>query len=265
MRRVVGGERLTARGQQPVQPPHPVRQRAGRHLRARAGPRRLAVQQRHALVGQWDPQGGHGVPVDGRAAGEAHPQQLAHAGPRAVAADQVTSAPPRGVGALGADADTAVVLLDGVDASPPGRCVPAPVPRGPPAARVRGVPARCAGGRAPVRRRPGRRTPRGRSPAGGAASATPPRWRRSRRAFDGPAGRAARRSRDSGRPCVPRRAGARGRARPARCSARRAVRGRARGRADRTRPRDDHRVHCVVPGRCAVTLRMQPTARACVK
>ena len=104
--------------QQPVQPPHAVGERAGGDLAAgRAGraPRGHAVQQRLAGPGEFRAQRGDGVPFDGRTAGEADVQQLADGGARAVAADQVTAAPPGAVGAAGVRGDARRLLFDGVE------------------------------------------------------------------------------------------------------------------------------------------------------
>lgn len=72
------------------------------------------MQQGLARPGEFGAQRGHGVPFDGGAAREADAEQLAHGGAGAVAADQVTPAPPRGLGAPGVGGDPVVVLFQGV-------------------------------------------------------------------------------------------------------------------------------------------------------
>ncbi len=108
----VGRDELPAGREQPVQPPHPVGQRPGADL-GHAG-RGGAVQQGLAGPGEFGAQRGHGVPLDGGAAREADAEQLAHGGAGPVAADQVTPAPPGGLGAPGVRGDPALVLFEGV-------------------------------------------------------------------------------------------------------------------------------------------------------
>ncbi len=105
--------------QSPVEAPEAVRQRAGRGLPV-ATPRGLAVEPGLAGERQLDPDGGDGVPVDGRPAGKADPEELADGRAGTVAADHVAAAPP-GLGAVlrvaGADADAVAVLFELDDAA----------------------------------------------------------------------------------------------------------------------------------------------------
>jgi hypothetical protein len=73
------------------------------------------VQQRFLGPGEFGAQRGDGVPLDGRTAGEADVLQLADGGAGAVAADQVTAAPPGALGAAGTGGDAGRLLLDAVE------------------------------------------------------------------------------------------------------------------------------------------------------
>lgn len=116
----IGRDELAARRKQPVQPPCAVRQRPGGHLCAAAAPRRQPVQHGLAGPGQLGAQRGDGMPLHRRTPREPDVQELAHGGPGAVAADQITPAPPRRVGLPGVHRDTGRVLLQGID--PAERC-----------------------------------------------------------------------------------------------------------------------------------------------
>lgn len=70
------------------------------------------MQQGLAGPGEFAAQRGDRVPFDGRPAREADVQQLADGRPGAVAADEVTPAPPRSVGAAGVGADAVLVLFE---------------------------------------------------------------------------------------------------------------------------------------------------------
>lgn len=112
-----GSDQVLARRQQPVQAPHALGERAGGDLpggRAGRPPRRHPVQQRPVLPGEFRAQGGDRVALDRRTAREADVLELAHGGTRAVAADQVTAAPPGAFGAAGVGGDARGLLLDRV-------------------------------------------------------------------------------------------------------------------------------------------------------
>ncbi len=110
-------DQVLAGRQQPVQAPHTVRQRAADHLagrRPRRPPRRHAVEQRLVGPREFGAQGGYGVSFHRRTAGEADVLEFADGGAGAVAADQVTAAPPGAGGATGVGRDTGLLLLDAV-------------------------------------------------------------------------------------------------------------------------------------------------------
>ncbi len=73
------------------------------------------MQQGLVLPGEFGAQGGDGVTFHRGAAGEADVLELAHGGARAVAADQVTAAPPGAGGAPGVGGDAGPFLLQGVE------------------------------------------------------------------------------------------------------------------------------------------------------
>ncbi|SCF76984.1 hypothetical protein GA0115255_1057514 [Streptomyces sp. Ncost-T6T-2b] len=72
---------------------------------------------RHGLAGpgQFGPQRGDCMPLHRRTTGKADVQQLAHGRPGAVAADQITPAPPGRSRLPGVHRDAVAVLLQGVD------------------------------------------------------------------------------------------------------------------------------------------------------
>ncbi|BFO15882.1 hypothetical protein SHKM778_22700 [Streptomyces sp. KM77-8] len=72
------------------------------------------MQQRLVVPGKLGAQGGHGVTFHRGAAGEADVLQFAHGRARAVAADQVTAAPPGAGGAPGVGGDARRLLLHAV-------------------------------------------------------------------------------------------------------------------------------------------------------
>ncbi len=116
----LGRDQVLARGQQPVQAPHPVGQGPSGDLpggRPGHPPRRHPVQQRVGSPGEFRAQCRHGVAFDGRAPGEADVLELAHRGARPVAADEVTPSPPGALGPAGVRGDPRRLLLDGVDAA----------------------------------------------------------------------------------------------------------------------------------------------------
>lgn len=78
------------------------------------------MQQRLAGPGKFRTQRRHGVSFDGCTSGEADVLELAHGRARSVAADQVTAAPPRAVGAAGVRRDARGLLLDRVEAAAHG-------------------------------------------------------------------------------------------------------------------------------------------------
>ena len=80
-------------------------------------PRRHPVKQRLTGPRKFRTQCGHGVSLHRRTAGEADVLEFAHGGARAVAADQVTAAPPCALGAAGVGRDAGGLLLDGVQAA----------------------------------------------------------------------------------------------------------------------------------------------------
>jgi hypothetical protein len=114
----LGCDEVLARREQPVQPPHPFGQRAGGDLageRAGRAPWRQAVQQGLAGPGEVGAQGGDGVPFHRRTAGEADVLEFADRRAGAVAADQVTAAPPGALRAAGVGRDARGLLLHAVD------------------------------------------------------------------------------------------------------------------------------------------------------
>ncbi len=72
------------------------------------------MQQRFAAPREFGAQGRDGVPLDGRAPRETDVLEFADGGARAVAADQVTPAPPGALGAPGVCRDARRVLFDAV-------------------------------------------------------------------------------------------------------------------------------------------------------
>lgn len=243
------------RGEQPVQPVHPVGQRPGGDLLGRT-----AVQQRLARPGQFRAQGGDRVALYGGAAGEADAEQLAHGGAGSVAADQVTPAPPRGFGAPGVGGDPVVVLLQGVEfalgdqldqgvrgggvAQPAGQGVLGQVDRGRAVLEgdplgVAAAPHRAPGGEVRTLVAQGR-TAQPVHHGGGVGvqgdGAGGARFFLAGSLVEHDAGHAL------------------------------AGQGEGQGQPDGPRADDDHRVHDVAPGvRYVITERMQPTGGACVK
>ncbi len=79
-------------------------------------PRRHPMQQRLVGPRKFRAQRGHGVSLHRRTAGEADVEEFADGRARAVAAHQVTAAPPDAVGAAGVRGDARGLLLDRVQA-----------------------------------------------------------------------------------------------------------------------------------------------------
>lgn len=73
------------------------------------------MQQRLVGPRKFRAQRGHGVSLHRRTAGEADVQEFAHGRARAVAADQVTAAPPGALGAAGVGGDARGLLFERVE------------------------------------------------------------------------------------------------------------------------------------------------------